>query len=80
MKVLSSKRGERTQTLLFEYDPVYWVGLPTISISTNDKIVIAVPWVSSIVARRYEWRGVQIEYDIGKISDPDPGRRLGEKD
>ncbi|MGC2776788.1 MAG: hypothetical protein WA418_14265 [Bradyrhizobium sp.] len=74
MRVLAAKRGEWRRTLLFEYDP--WNDLPTISMPAKDRIRIAVPRVSSIVARRYAWRGMTIEYDIGEMTYPGEGRRL----
>lgn len=63
------KRGERERTLLFEYDPVEIAGLPTVQLSA-DKIVITVPKVSSIFARRQTWRGMQIDYNVGRVIYP----------
>jgi hypothetical protein len=78
-KVLGSKKGEPSQSLLFEYDPIYSVDLPTITLPEKNRLVITVPAVSSIVARRHEWLGMRIEYDIGEINYQNGERRLDEK-
>jgi hypothetical protein len=78
-KIYASKSGERGQTLLFEYDPIYFIELPTISIPEKTRIIIAVARVSSIVTSRDEWRGMKIEYNIGEISYPSTVERPNEK-
>ncbi|MBI3705572.1 MAG: hypothetical protein HY244_17390 [Rhizobiales bacterium] len=69
--IAASRKGEKHRTILLEYDPITWIGLPTISMPGSDRIVIAAPWVSAVFAKRDHWRGMRIEYDIGKISYPD---------
>jgi hypothetical protein len=80
MSVYGAKKGERKQTLLFKFDPIDWIDLPTISIPDEDRLVISVPWVSSIFERRFRWHGMQIEYDIGKVTNPGEGRRLADQE
>jgi hypothetical protein len=79
-KVWGSRRGERAQTLLFDYDPIYRVELPEISMPEPNKIAIAVPWINQTMAWRSKWQGMQIEYDIGKLEYPSGGRVLDDKD
>jgi hypothetical protein len=79
MSVYGAKKGERRQTLLFKYDPIYSVDLPTINISERDRLVISVPQVSSLFERRYRWQGMQIEYRIGQVTHPGEGRWLDEE-
>ncbi len=59
------------QTLLFRYDPgsdTYH--LPTINASGNDRILISIPTVSSVLFQNRKWRNVSIDYDIGRIEYP----------
>ncbi|MEZ5785258.1 MAG: hypothetical protein R3D62_01940 [Xanthobacteraceae bacterium] len=78
-KVYVSEKGRRDPKLIFEYDPIYWQRLPSISVPTTDRILITVPAVSSVVSRRHRWRGMWIDYDIGKIDDPGSETRLDDE-
>lgn len=75
-KLTGRKKGDRADTLLFDYDPVYSIALPTITAGDEHTIVISVSWVSQIFARRHEWRGTRIDYHIGKVSYPEGERVL----
>ncbi len=77
--IFASRVGEKRKTLLFEYDQLSWIDLPTISVPENDRIVIAAPLVGEIAARRYRWRSVRIDYEIGKIISPVAERRLDDE-
>lgn len=67
-KVWARKKGDRSNTLLFEYDPIYRIDLPAITIPEKDTILISVSWVAQIFARRHVWRGMRIDYQIGKVT------------
>lgn len=69
-KVYVSKKGSATRSLLLEYDPIYWMSLPSISVPTAERIVIEVPAVFQVFSRRRQWRGMRIEHDIGQIDYP----------
>jgi hypothetical protein len=45
--------------------------LPVIRASGRDRIVIAVPRVSSVLVKAKSWRNVSIEYEIGKTDYPE---------
>jgi hypothetical protein len=79
MSVFAWQKRDWRRTLLFKFDPLDWIELPTISVPEPNKIHIAVPRVSSIFSRRYEWRGMRIEYEIGKIDNPGGEDVLDEK-
>jgi len=79
MSVFAWQEKDWRRTLLFKFDPVYYVDLPRISVPEPGKIHIAVSWVGSIFSRRYEWRGMRIEYEIGKIDYPGGEVVLDEK-
>src|ERR1700730_3943682 len=61
------------KTLLFSYDPAgrYNMPLPSIKALGNDKILISIPEVSSVLVQSRNWQNVTIDYNIGHIiSDP----------
>jgi len=74
--IVASRKGEKRRTILFVYDQLTWIDLPTITMSANDRIVISVEQIGAVYERRYEWRGMHIGYQIGKIIDPGEGKRL----
>lgn len=60
------------KTLVFRYDPAVEDGpLPVIRASGRDRIVIAVPRVSSVLLKAKSWRNVSIDYEIGKTDYPE---------
>ncbi len=75
-KIMAAKKGKKRRTLLVKYGPIAQVALPTISVPEKDRIVIAIPWVSSVHAKRNRWRGMRIDYEIGKITYPGRETRL----
>ncbi len=74
--ILASRVGEKRKTLLFEYDQFSLVDLTTISVFAGDKIVISIPQIDAAYAWRYKWRGMRIDYEIGKITYPGRETRL----
>jgi len=64
--VYAAKTGEKVQALLFQYHPNGNDTLPAIAVPAPDRILIVAPWLHAVVARRYQWRGVSIEYNMGK--------------
>lgn len=73
------RKGEARQTLLFEYDPVEIAGLPSVRVIDDNKIMISVPWVNEVFARRDRWRGMQIEYKIGRVDYESKPKRLDDE-
>lgn len=67
--VYVTKKGDRRRTLLFEYGPVEIAELPSVRVEGDHKIVISVPWVGVVFARRHVWRGMKIEYEIGRVDE-----------
>jgi hypothetical protein len=60
------------KTLVFRYDPALEDGpLPAIRASGRNRIVIAVPEVSSVLVKARNWRDVSIDYEIGKTDYPE---------
>jgi len=60
------------KTLVFQYDPALEDGpLPVIRVSGRNRIVIAVPKVSSVLVKTRNWRNVSIDYEIGKTDYPE---------
>lgn len=60
------------KTLVFRYDPASDDGpLPTIRASGPNRIVIAVPRVSSVSLERHDWRNVSVDYEIGHTDYPE---------
>jgi hypothetical protein len=60
------------KTLVFRYEPALEDGpLPVIRASGRNRIVIAVPRVSSILVKFRNWRNVSIDYEIGKTEYPE---------
>lgn len=61
------------ETLLFRYDPAMSNDpLPSITASSQNRILISIPQVSSIDVQRRNWGIVSIDYQIGKIFNPGP--------
>ncbi len=61
-----SKKG-----LLFRYDPAMPnAPLPSIKASGQDKVVISIPRVSSIIFEIRKWKNLSVDYEIGRIDYP----------
>jgi hypothetical protein len=71
VSVLVSRHGETTKTLLFKYDPIYYLPLPSITLPDQRTIKISVPKVSSLFFERSSWNGLAITYDIDVNYYPD---------
>jgi hypothetical protein len=64
-------RWRNKRTLLFRYDPGRWdAPLPSISNSGPNKILIAVPRVSSITRQSKSWENLSVDYEIGYVDYP----------
>ena len=70
---LNEKGGSRT--LLFKYGPSRDV-LPTVEVRGQDRILISIPVVSDVVFQERQWMNRRIDYAIGHIDYPNPGRRI----
>lgn len=59
------------RTLIFRYDPGRSDNpSPSITHSSKSTILISVPEVSSVIYQNRAWRGMSIEYAIGKVYCP----------
>lgn len=74
MSVLVSRHGERAQTLLFKFTPVYSEPVPDIAVDRRrSTILISVPEIEDIYSRRDRWQEMAIKYEIGTIYYPSAG-------
>lgn len=66
----------KKSALLFEYDPIYFVGLdghlPTLTIVGPNQIRISVWRLDHIRVRLDKWQDLTIDYNIGQSHDSDP--------
>jgi len=64
-------RLSNRNALLFNYDPGRPDGLlPTVVSSGNNRILISIPEVSSILFQSRKWKNLSIDYDVGHITYP----------
>lgn len=54
-------------------------GLPSVQVIDENKIMISAPRVGEIYARRDRWRGMQIEYKIGRVDYESKPKRLDDE-
>jgi hypothetical protein len=66
VSVFVSVSGDREKTLLFKYDPVV-DEMPVISVANPAHITISIPRVAQLFFQKHDWRGVDIEYQIGHV-------------
>lgn len=64
-------RWSNRKTLVFRYDPARWDSPPpSIKALRNDRVLISIPEVSSVILQSRRWRKVSIDYNIEHIDYP----------
>jgi hypothetical protein len=66
------------RTLLFQYDPGMWNSpLPLVRASGQNRILISIPKVSSVIFQSRSWENFPVDYEIGHIDYP--GGRISQR-
>jgi hypothetical protein len=67
------------KTLVFRYDPAFDDGpLPVFRASGPDRVLIAVPRVSSVLVKTKKWGNVSLDYEIGQTDYAGTNKAQGE--